>query len=139
MEPAAELSPTVRVARAAAIGLLVAMPAALANVALAGQDPKPVGALNLTFLVMAIGFFLAGLVAGSSFATAAAKRGATAALVAFVLVQLVGISGRLDRGDPIRPVGIVIFGLFAACVGAMGGQFGAARRARKEMRAEGTP
>ena len=60
------LSPGLRLARSAAVGLLVAVPAALANVALADQDPKPIGLLNLTFLVMAIGFFLAltGVTAG---------------------------------------------------------------------------
>jgi hypothetical protein len=131
------LPPGVRLARATAIGLLLAMPAALANVALAAQDPKPVGLLNLTFLVMTIGFFVAGTVAGGAFEQAAAKRGTTAALLAFAIVQVVGILGRLDRGEPIRPVAIVLFGLFAACAGAMGGQFGAARRARRALK--GTP
>jgi hypothetical protein len=124
-------------ARAAAFGLLIAMPAALANVVLASQDPKPIGLLNLTFLVMSIGFFVAGTVAGGIFEDRAAKRGTTAALVAFATIQVVGILGRLDRGEAIRPVAIILFGLFAACAGAMGGQFGAARRNRRALK--GTP
>jgi hypothetical protein len=127
-----ELTPRLILARAAAIGLLVAVPAALVNVALADQDPKPVGALNATLLAMAAGFVVAGAVAGMHAATDAAKQGTLAAVVVFALVQAVGLLGRLDRGDPIRPVGIVLFGLFAACLGALGGLWGAGRRARKE-------
>ncbi len=129
---ASELTPRLLLARAAAIGLLIAVPAALANVTLSDQDPKPIGALNLTLLVMAAGFVVAGAVAGMQVASDAAKRGTLAAMVVFALVQAVGLLGRLDRGDPIRPVGIVLFGLFAACLGALGGLWGAGRRARKE-------
>jgi hypothetical protein len=91
-----------------------------------------VAALNVTFLVMAVGFGVAGLVVGRGATAQAAKQGTYAALVVFALVQAVGLLGRLDRGDPIRPVGIVLFGLFAAWMGALGGLWGAARRARKE-------
>lgn len=119
------------VARGAASALIVAAPAALANVLLASQDPKPKGALNLTLLVMLLGFVIGGFVAGLEAARESARHGAASAFGAFVLVQLIGVLGRLDRGDPINLAQIVIIGLLAACAGTVGAQLGARRRARR--------
>jgi putative membrane protein (TIGR04086 family) len=121
------------VARGAASALVVAAPAALANVLLASQDPKPKGALNLTLLVMLVGFVVGGFVAGLEARRDAARHGAAAGFAAFVLVQVVGVLGRLDRGDPINLAQIVIVGLLAACAGTVGAQLGARRRARRRQ------
>ena len=131
-----QLSSGLVVARGAATALLFGAPAALANVTLAAQDPKPTGALNLTLVAMLVGFLLGGFLAGLEAGHDAARHGALAATAAFVLIQLIGILGRLDRGEPIRPASIIVFGLLAACVGAAGSQPGARRRANKELRAE---
>lgn len=121
-------------ARAVAYGQLLAIPAALANVALADQDPKPKGALNLTFLVLLLAFAIAGIAAGRNAHRNAARQGAIAAAIAFVPAQLIGIVGRLDRGDGLSIASIIVVGLLAACAGAIGGQLGARRRSSIDAR-----
>lgn len=120
------------VLRGAAAALLPAAPAALANVMLSAQDPKPVGLLNLTLLVMLIGFFLGGLLAGIEADHDAARHGAVAALVAFVIVQLIGLLGRSDRGDPIQLGAIIFLGFLAAMAGTLGALYGVRRNARRK-------
>lgn len=115
------------VARGAALALLLAVPAALANVMLAAQDPQPGWALNLTLLIMLVGFVGGGFGAGYEASTEAARHGALAALAAFVLVQVIGTLGRLDRGDDVSLGAIIFLGLLAACAGTIGG-LGASRR-----------
>lgn len=115
------------VARGAALALLLAVPAALANVMLAAQDPQPGWALNLTLLIMLVGFVGGGFGAGYESRSEAARHGALAALVAFVLVQVIGSLGRLDRGEPIAVGSIIFLGLLAAVAGTLGG-LGASRR-----------
>ena len=118
------------VVRGAAGGLLIAMLAALANVILAAQHPVPKGALNATLLGLLAGFFLAGFVAGYEARREPARHGAYAALVAFVPVEIVGLLGRLDRGDPVSIFGIVLVAFLAAAAGLGGASFGAKRRLR---------
>lgn len=119
------------VARGAATCLLVAMPAALINVSLSDQHPKPQAGINASFVVVLVAFVLGGLVAGLEAPSAAAKHGALAAVAAFVPIELVAILGRLDRGAPIRIGSIIVVGLLAACAGTVGAQLGAKRRARR--------
>jgi len=109
------------VLRGAAFAQILAVPAALANTWLAEQDPKPTGALNLTLLVLVVGFAAGGFVAGNEAEHHAAKHGALAGLVAFVPVQVLGLLGRTGRGDPIA-VGSI---LFLACLAAVAGTIGA--------------
>lgn len=118
-------------ARGAAMGLMMAMPAALMNVVFAAQDPKPQGAVNLTFLVVLVGFVVAGMMAGAEAPWEPTRHGVLAALVAYLPVEIVAVLGRLDRGDAIAPLGIIIVGLLAAAAGAAGSRLGAARRARR--------
>lgn len=108
------------IARGAAYGLLLGVPMALANVILADQDPKPKGLLNLTLFGLVGAFTLAGFVAGRESRSDAARHGALAGLLVYVAVQVVGILGRLDRGDGIAPVQIIILALLAASAGAGG-------------------
>lgn len=117
------------VARGAATALVLAAPAALANVMLANQDPKPEGLLNLTLLVMLVGFFSGGVLSGREARADAALHGALAAVLAFVLVQTIGILGRLDRGESIQAGGIIFLGFLAACTGTLGALVGARRTA----------
>lgn len=118
--------------RGAAMGLVVGMPAAFMNVVFAGQTPKPQGAINLTFVLVLVSFLLAGLTAGLEAPSDAVAHGWRAAMVAFAPIEVVAVLGRLDRGDSLAPVGIIVIGLLAAGAGAAGAKLGAARRARRE-------
>lgn len=120
------------VARGAATGLVIAMPAAFANVVLADQTPKPRGAINLSFLVVFVGFGLAGWLAGREAPGQTAKHGALAALAAFVPVEVVALLGRFDRGAAISIFGIVFIGLLAACLGTIGASVGGRTRKGKQ-------
>lgn len=121
------------IARGAATGLLIAMPAAFVNVVLADQTPKPRAGINVSFLVVLLGFVLAGWSAGREAPVEPAKHGAIAAAVAFVPIEVIAVLGRLDRGDPISLGGIIIVGLLAACVGTVGGRIGARKRTKGEV------
>ncbi len=120
------------VVRGAAGGLILAMPAALANVVLADQEPKSQVLVNLSFVTVLVGFALAGFVAGLDATDQAVGHGIAAALVAFVPIEAVSILGRLDRGDPLSVPAIVIVAGFAVLGGRAGARVGAARRAKKE-------
>jgi hypothetical protein len=114
--------------RAAASGLILAMPAAFLNVVLANQTPKPQIGINVSFLAVFAGFFLAGWVAGREAPSQIAKHGALAAVTAFVPVEVVVILGRPDRGVAAVIFGIVFIGLLTACIGTVGATVGGRKR-----------
>jgi putative membrane protein (TIGR04086 family) len=116
------------VLRGAATGLIFAMPAALLNVVLANQTPKPRAGINLSSLVVFFGFGLAGWMAGREAPRQAAKHGALAALAAFVSVELIVVLGRPDRSAGATAFVAVFTGLLAACIGTIGGSFGSRKR-----------
>lgn len=116
------------IARGAATGLLVAMPAAFLNVVLANQAPKPQAGINLSFLAVFVGFGLAGWLVGREAPSQVAKHGAVAAVAAFVPVEVVVILGRPDRGAAAIVFGIVFIGLLAACLGTIGASIGNRKR-----------
>lgn len=118
------------VLRAAAAGSLLAVPAALANVVLASQDPKPQGTLALTYFLALAGFVLAGFVAGREAPAEAARHGAFAALGTFVPVEAIALLGRLDRGEGLSIPGVVVVAFLAALGGLAGARLGVRRRAR---------
>lgn len=117
------------IARGAALALLLAVPAALANVMIAAQDDPSGPLLNLTLLVMLAGFIAGGFGAGHEATREAARHGALAGVTAFVLVQVIGILGRLDRGDDIALGSIIFLGLLAASAGTLGALVGARQKA----------
>lgn len=127
------------IVRAAAYGLLLGAPAALANVFLADQEPEPEALLNLTLLVLLVAFAIAGFAAGHGVDHDAAQAGALAAVVCFVPVQVIGILGRLDRGDSLAPVQIVFLAVLAAVAGTIGAMLGAGRRSRRDAHAGAGP
>ncbi|WP_421119751.1 hypothetical protein ACE2AJ_20745 [Aquihabitans daechungensis] len=116
------------IARGAAAGLVLAVPAAFANSVFADQTPKPRGAINLSFLVVFLGFGLAGWMAGREAPGQVAKHGALAALAAFVPVEVIAVLGRLDREAGVSIFAIVFVGLLAACLGTMGAAAGGRKR-----------
>ena len=123
----------IQIAQAVATGLIIAVPAAMANVILAAQHPRPQAWLNLTLLILLLAFFTAGLVVGLSIPDNTARTGAQAALIAFVPIELIGILGRLDRGEHISIPNIVLVGFLAAMAGTMGALFGLRKLSRKDL------
>ncbi len=116
------------VLRAAAYGQLLAMPGALVNSAVSGRDGASDAALALSFLAVVAGFAVAGFAAGRNATHDIARHGAFAGLVAFVPVELLAILGRLDRGDPIRLLTIVVHAAIAASLAMGVARLGARRR-----------
>ena len=119
------------VVRGAAAGALLAVTAALANVVLAGQDPKPGALLNLTLLFLVLGFIVSGLSAGLEATQEATRHGAAAAMLVFLPVEIIGVLGRLDRGEGVSLFAILFVGLLAASAGTLGALLGARRKARR--------
>lgn len=120
------------VVRGAAGGLILSMPAALANVVFADQEPKSQVLVNLSFFAVLAGFVLAGFVAGLDAPDDVLAHGMAAAVVAFVPIEVVSILGRLDRGASLSVPAIVIVAAFAVLGGRVGARMAANRRARKE-------
>jgi putative membrane protein (TIGR04086 family) len=120
------------VVRGAAGGLILSVPAAMANVVLADQDPKSQILVNLSFVLVLVGFALAGFVAGLDAPDRLVAHGIAAAAVAFVIIEVISILGRLDRGDDLSVPAIVIVAGFAVLGGRSGARAAAARRAKKE-------
>ena len=120
------------VLRGAAVALVPGVVAALANVVLAAQDPKPAAWLNLTLLLLVACFFLGGHLAGSEAPDDPARHGAAAGFVAFVPLQLIGVLGRSDRGEPVQFGSILFLGMLAAVAGTLGALVGSRRNARRQ-------
>jgi putative membrane protein (TIGR04086 family) len=116
--------------RGAAVALIPGAVAAMGNVVLAAQDPKPKAWLNLTLLLLVLAFFLGGVVAGREAVEDRARHGAAAALVAFVPLQAIGLLGRSDRGEPFQLGSIIFLGFLAAVAGTLGALVGTRRNPR---------
>lgn len=119
------------VVRGAAAGALLAVTAALANVVLADQVPKPRALLNLTLLFLLLGFIVSGISAGLEATHQATRHGAAAALSVFVPVEIIGVLGRLDRGEGVSLFAMLFIGLLASSAGTLGALLGARRKARR--------
>jgi putative membrane protein (TIGR04086 family) len=120
-------------AQAVAVGLVISVPTALVNVLLAAQDPAPKAWLNLTLLVLLLGFVVAGIAAGVAVDVDAARTGAVVGFLVFVPVEVIGLLGRADRGDPIVIGGIIFLAGLAAVAGTIGGLIGARRRPKGDQ------
>lgn len=116
------MTPSNRLAvlRGGAFSLLLATPAALANTWLSEREPKPAGALNVTLLVMAIGFTIGGFVASREAISDRIRCGAIAGLIGFVPVEIIGILNRIGRGDRLSVGSILFLAVVAAGTGALG-------------------
>ncbi len=119
------------VARGAAAGLLLVIPATVANGVLARQDDRSAGLSLLTILVVAIGFLVAGFSAGHERPDDARRHALASAVVALVPAEVVAVLGRLDRGAAISLFAIVITAFLAVGAGFTGGRLGAARKTRR--------
>jgi putative membrane protein (TIGR04086 family) len=127
------------VGRGAAFGLLLGAPAAVVNVLLADQDPKPKTALNATLLALLVAFWISGYVAGREAADRRPLHGVLAGLTTFALVEAIGLLGRLDRGDDINPAQVAVLGAVAVALATSGAGVGARRPANPSPEPGGSP
>lgn len=119
------------VLRGAAAGLLLAVPAAVANGILAAQDDRSASLSILTLVVLVAGFAVAGFSAGHERPDDAVRHGVAAALVAVVPVQILAVLNRLDRGTGVSIASIVVTAFLAAGAGVTGATLAVRRQARR--------
>lgn len=111
--------------------LLLAVPAAITSSVLSDDGAENQSNWTLlAALVVMIGYLLGGALAGRAIPSAPFANGAAATLLAFALIQGVGIILRLSRGDDISIVALVFNGLLAASIGTFGAWFGVRWAAR---------
>ncbi len=79
------------------------------------------GARGLLFVVVLFGFFVGGFVAARGHLTSAARHGATAAVLAFLVFQGVAAARRLLDGDGVSALGVIFNAFTAAVCGMLGG------------------
>ncbi len=110
--------------------LAVAVPAALVGqiVDSAADGNANSALLGVAYLAVLCGLALGGYVAGDRAPQAAMVHGATAALLAFAIVQTVGVVRRLVGDDEVSWVAIAFNGVMSACIGTVGAHVGARRR-----------
>ncbi len=115
--------------------LLIAVPAAVVTAWL--SDDGATDESNWTLLALlaiVVAYLLGGALAGRAEPLAPFINGAAATLLAFVVIQFVGIVLRLFRGDDVNLVALVFNGLLAASFGTFGAWFGARWAARYPSR-----
>lgn len=109
-----------------AICLVVSVPAALAQAALADSDAgEQSNWVYLTLLAIVVAYLVGGAVAGRIAADAPMINGAAATVTAFAVVQLVAGVVRIAGGDGINPLALIFNVLLAASIGTVGAGIGA--------------
>jgi hypothetical protein len=115
------------VVRAAGYSLCWLVPAAFLNLLASYTDS---GLLKfLTFCLILLGFAFGGFAVVRFRLTNPLQHAAAAALLAFAIIQAVGILVAIGRDRSINPVGIVFTALLAACTGMLGALLGLRRPA----------
>ncbi len=76
---------------------------------------------GLLLVVIVFGYLFGGFVAGRGRFGTAARHGAVAAGLSFLVVQGIAALRRLAIGEDVSVTGIIFFGLTAAACGALGG------------------
>jgi len=109
-----------------AICLVVSVPAAVAQAALAGSDAgEQSNWVHLTLLAIVVAYLVGGAVAGRIATAAPMINGAAATVTAFAVVQLVAGVVRISAGDGINPLALIFNVLLAASIGTVGAGIGA--------------
>ena len=111
--------------RGAVVALAIAVPAALVSQALTSTDALDSDSnwLVLFVVVVIAAFGIGGWTAARHETPSPLRDGATAAFLAYAVVQTVGVIRLLVAGDEIEWVKIAFNGLLAASVGATGAIF----------------
>jgi hypothetical protein len=115
------------VVRAAGYALCWLVPAALLNLLASNTDSALLK--FLTFCLILLGFAFAGFVVVRFHLTNPLQHAAAAALLAYAVIQAVGILVAIGRDRSINPLGIVFTALLAACTGMLGAMLGLRRPA----------
>lgn len=104
-------------------GLVVVAPAAVVSHFVVNEDSS--AALAYVFLIVIMfGFASCGYAAARLKSTTPMMHGAIAALLAYVIVQGVGIVTSLARGSDLNPIGYPLLAGLAASCGLVGALFG---------------
>jgi uncharacterized membrane protein YfcA len=106
------------VVRAAGYALCWLVPAALLNLIASSTDNRVL--IFLTFCLILLGFAFGGFAVVRFRLTNPLQHAAAAALLAYAVVQAVGVMVALVRNRDVNPIGIVFTGLLAACTGMLG-------------------
>lgn len=115
----------------AAVSLVIAVPPAVLAQIQSDRDALEGSNWVLAlFAVVLMAFIAGGYVSAKRAEGEPLTNGAVAALLAYLLVQGVGIIRRLADGDEIRWLGIVFAALLAASCGTVGAIVATARRNR---------
>ena len=117
-----------------AICLVVSVPAAAAQAALADSDAgEQSNWVYLTLLAIVVAYLLGGAVAGRIATAAPMINGAAATVTAFAVVQLVAGVLRIAAGDGINPLALIFNVLLAASIGTVGAGIGAYLSSRAKV------
>jgi putative membrane protein (TIGR04086 family) len=111
--------------------MVVTVPAAVLGERTADGADDPSNLVFLWFAVVLAGFVLGGWLAARTAPAAPFSNGAVAALVAYALVQGVGVVLLLARDEPLRPAQLAFNALVAYASGLLGGLLGSRRLARR--------
>ena len=113
------------------VALAIAAPPALIAQALTSVDAvgEDSGWLFLFLPVVFAGFTIGGYTAARRRTDTPLLHGAVAALLAFLVVQVIGVVRQLIAGDEIRWARITFNAMLSACLGAIGGIIAARRQA----------
>jgi len=120
----------------AAVTVAIAVPPALIGV-LGSEDDSMAGSSWVPFLFfwIVVAFFVGGLVAARSQPHAPLAHGALAALLAYALVQGVGVVRHLLADEDVRWVSIAFAALLASSTGMVGGMVANWLRVRRSRTA----
>lgn len=100
------------------MALLVVGPAAL--IASTFDDTSPAIARALTSVGIVIGYLLGGALAGRAVPQSPLINGATAGVLAFVVIQGIALTIRLINNESINGLALVFNGLLAASIATVG-------------------
>ncbi len=106
--------------------LLLTGPAAIVRAVVDNDGDAPVWVVGL-YLVIITGYLLGGALAGRQHPSTAFVHGAASTVLAFAVLQTIGVIRRLAGGDSISVGALVFNGLLAASIGVIGAWFGARR------------
>lgn len=122
------------IARGATLAGLIAAPTALAMIAIADSRDGDSSSVVFLFLgIILIGFALGGYRAARDIVETPLTHSALAALLAYSLIQGVGIARRTISGNDISWLALVFNGLLASSFGMVGGFFAQLRNNRREQ------
>jgi hypothetical protein len=118
---------TTVVVRAAGYALCWLVPAAILNLLASSTENRVL--MFLTFCLILLGFAFGGFAVARLRLTNPLQHAAAAALLAFLVIQAVGVLVAIVRSSDINPIGIVFTALLAACTGMLGAVLGLRRPA----------